>query len=230
MGQTRTGFSFGPGSSHNSLAGAGPQNDEGINEWRDGEMNHEEKMNEVGLLVCCYFLHNAFKISWSISSFTTSLPPSVSSPTCLLQKGAAFPRSSPSPRPAPPPRGPAPPPEPSGNEWQGSRRAARGADWLTGALTRRRPRVHAGEQSRRGRSRAPGRGAGAGEAGGGRREASGPLKRPPSRPQPPGLAPALSRPPAWPTPTLPGRRVPLDTQAASGAAQAHEGRAPGRRC
>ena len=34
-----------------------------------------------------------------------------------------------------------------------------------------------------------------------------PFKRPPSRPQPPGLAPALSRPPAWPTPALPCQAV-----------------------
>lgn len=46
---------------------------------------------------------------------------------------------------------------------------------------------------------------GGGEAG--RREVQGQLKRPPSRPQPPGLAPALSRPPAWPTPSLPRQAV-----------------------
>lgn len=34
-----------------------------------------------------------------------------------------------------------------------------------------------------------------------------PFKRPPSRPQPPGLALALSRPPAWPTPALPCQAV-----------------------
>lgn len=114
------------------------------------------------------------------------------------------------------------------NEWQHCRRAARGADWSPGSVTRWRPRAHAGGRSWQGWSGAPGRGAGARgwrsrEAGGGRRW--GRLS---------GLPPAPSRP-VWPRPCPDPRPGPLSltppsgppgTRAASGAAQADEGRAP----
>lgn len=79
---------------------------------------------------------------------------------------------------------------------------ARLGDALAAAGARRRAElagVERGSGAGRGRP-------GVEEPGGGRREALGPFKRPPSRPQPPGLAPALSRPPAWPTQPYPAER------------------------
>lgn len=149
-------------------------------------------------------------------------------PTRPLVDGSAPPSSPQLPWPGCSATRPRPSSRPLQVGWQRCRRAARGADWLPGAVTRRRPREHADGRSRRGWSGAPGRGTGARgrrsrEAGGARA-----LKRPPSRPPAagsgPGPVPTFGLAHSVPAPPsgAPG------TRAASGAALTHEGRAHGR--